>query len=367
MIRAKIHTLSKPKQHLASALLSVLCMAAAVAVSSLYYYFVQEISPNITLIFLFFLIFASSNTVGYGYGICCSLFIVLWYNYRFTFPYHKVNFSLEGYPITFLFMCSITIFISTLTSHLVRQADLIAKWQKELAEAEKERTRANLLHAISHDLRTPLTGIVGSSLAYLENGDFLSEEDKSTIVRNIYEDSTWLIHMVENLLTVTRIDRDKLSISTREEPVEEVVAEALQRTERRYEGSMIQVSIPDEFIMIPMDAVLIEQVTINLLENALLHSGTTAPVELIVENHPDNVSFTIRDHGTGIPAEMLPHLFEGTDYISDTPDIQKGMGIGLVVCKTIITAHHGTIIGRNHRDGAEFTFTLPKRKEASDS
>ena len=112
MIRAKIHTLSKPKQHLASALLSVLCMAAAVAVSSLYYYFVQEISPNITLIFLFFLIFASSNTVGYGYGICCSLFIVLWYNYRFTFPYHKVNFSLEGYPITFLFMCSITIFIS---------------------------------------------------------------------------------------------------------------------------------------------------------------------------------------------------------------------------------------------------------------
>ena len=212
MIRAKIHTLSKPKQHLASALLSVLCMAAAVAVSSLYYYFVQEISPNITLIFLFFLIFASSNTVGYGYGICCSLFIVLWYNYRFTFPYHKVNFSLEGYPITFLFMCSITIFISTLTSHLVRQADLIAKWQKELAEAEKERTRANLLRAISHDLRTPLTGIVGSSLAYLENGDFLSEEDKSTIVRNIYEDSTWLIHMVENLLTVTRIDRDKLSI-----------------------------------------------------------------------------------------------------------------------------------------------------------
>lgn len=363
MLRTKLHALPKLQRNLISILFSAACMTAAVLLSAVYYYFVGEISFNIILIFLFFLILVSSNTVNYAYGIICSLFVVLWYNYRFTYPYYKVNFTLSGYPVTFLFMSSITAFISTMTSHLVRQADLLAKWQKELAEAEKEKMRANLLRAISHDLRTPLTGIMGSSLTYLENSRLLSEEEKSSIVRNIYDDSTWLIHMVENLLTVTRISQQNLSISTREEPVEEVIAGAIERTERRHGGCSIRADIPQNLILLPMDAVLIEQVLINLLENALTHSGSSQPVELIVKEDTANVSFTIRDHGSGIPEEMQQHLFEGTDYTSGSADARKGMGIGLTVCKTIINAHHGTIIGRNHGSGAEFTFTLPKINE----
>ncbi len=363
MLRTKLHALPKLQRNLVSILFSAACMTAAVLLSAVYYYFVGEISFNIILIFLFFLILVSSNTVNYAYGIICSLFVVLWYNYRFTYPYYKVNFTLSGYPVTFLFMSSITAFISTMTSHLIRQADLLAKWQKELAEAEKEKMRANLLRAISHDLRTPLTGIMGSSLTYLENTNVLSEQEKNTIVENIYEDSTWLIHMVENLLTVTRINQQNLSISLREEAVEEIVAGAVQRTERRHEGCSIRTDIPENLIMLPMDAVLIEQVLINLLENAILHSGSALPVTLTVTENEDTVSFSVRDYGCGIPARMQDTLFDGTDYTTDTPDVHRGMGIGLSVCKTIITAHHGTIVGRNHASGAEFIFTLPKITE----
>ena len=178
---------------------------------------------------------------------------------------------------------------------------------------------------------------------------------------NIYEDSNWLLNMVENLLSVTRIQGDSLSINTTEEPVEEVVGEALEKLKKRYPDAAIRVKIPEEFLMIPMDAVLIEQVTINLLENAIVHSGSILPIDFIVEDHPEHVSFIVRDYGKGLSEEKLQNLFEtGTYNNSRSSDSRKGMGIGLSICKTIITAHHGTLSGRNHADGAEFCFTLPK-------
>jgi len=171
--------------------------------------------------------------------------------------------------------------------------------EKRLAEAEMEKMRANLLRAISHDLRTPLTGIIGNSSLFLESQNDLSSTEQRTIMTNIYEDSNWLLNMVENLLSVTRIQGDSLSINTTEEPVEEVVGEALEKLKKRYPDAAIRVKIPEEFLMIPMDAVLIEQVTINLLENAIVHSGSILPIDFIVEDHPEHVSFIVRDYGKG--------------------------------------------------------------------
>lgn len=242
------------------------------------------------------------------------------------------------------------------------QAMQLAADEKKLAEAEQERLRANLLRAISHDLRTPLTGIIGNSLAYLENTKYLPSDEKDDLVRNIYEDSSWLLHMVENLLTITHIRNQDMDIVTTEEPLEEVVAESIQKFGSRHPDGRINVSIPDEFLLIPMDAILIEQVLINLCENAYYHSGSTEPIDLTVTHQKDEVIFTIKDYGKGISEDMLDHLFDGSgDQISS--DIYKGMGIGLAICKTIITAHHGTITGENHAHGAVFTFTLPKNKE----
>lgn len=365
MFDKKWNQLSKKQQHIFSIFFSILCMLAAVGISSIYYSMQKENSVNIALVFTFFLILVSRNTKGYLYGIICSLFTVIWFNYMYTYPYFNLNFSLSGYPVTFICMSAITILISTLSSHLTIQASMLAEREKQLAEAEKEKMRANLLRAVSHDLRTPLTGIIGNSLAFLENQKQLTEEEKTQIVTNIYDDSNWLINMVENLLSVTRIREQDLNITTSMEPVEEVVSEALQKTEKRHPGCEIHALVPEEFILLPMDAVLIEQVTINLLENALLHSQSDAPIDFIVEDFGKEVSFTVRDYGVGIPEERLDTLFDGVDYsAADTADVHKGMGIGLVICKTIITAHHGTLIGRNHKNGAEFIFTLPKENPA---
>ena len=318
-------------RHAISILICAACMLCATLASFLYQHIVPDNHANVALFYILALVIIARWTVGYGYGIACTLFSVIAINYLFTYPYYKLNFTLTGYPITFLLMSGITLILCTMTSHMTIQSEMIAEREKRLAEAEMEKMRANLLRAISHDLRTPLTGIIGNSSLFLESQNDLSSTEQRTIMTNIYEDSNWLLNMVENLLSVTRIQGDSLSINTTEEPVEEVVGEALEKLKKRYPDAAIRVRIPEEFLMIPMDAVLIEQVTI------------------------------VRDYGKGLSEEKLQNLFEtGTYNNSRSSDSRKGMGIGLSICKTIITAHHGTLSGRNHADGAEFCFTLPK-------
>ena len=360
----KLHELPKAKQHIFNILISIVCMLSAIALSSIIFYAHNENSANIALIFTLFIIIISCSTTGYLYGILCSLFSVVWFNFMYTYPYLKLNLTASGYPVTFLVMTTMAIIISTLTSHLVNQSILVTAHERKLIEAESERIRANLLRAISHDLRTPLSGIIGNSSVYCNNHATLTEQEKLDILTNIHDDATWLFNMVENLLTITRIQKDDLTIKTNVEPIEEVIGEAAMRVTKRHPGCQLQVQAPDDLIMVPMDAILIEQVIINLIENALMHSGATLPVELIVTDSPTEVSFTVRDYGHGIPKEMLDNLFEGKAYSeSRNTDIQKGIGIGLVICKTIVVAHNGVIIGKNHDSGAEFTFTLPKVKE----
>ena len=314
-------------RHAISILICAACMLCATLASFLYQHIVPDNHANVALFYILALVIIARWTVGYGYGIACTLFSVIAINYLFTYPYYKLNFTLTGYPITFLLMSGITLILCTMTSHMTIQSEMIAEREKRLAEAEMEKMRANLLRAISHDLRTPLTGIIGNSSLFLESQNDLSSTEQRTIMTNIYEDSNWLLNMVE----------------------------------KRYPDAAIRVKIPEEFLMIPMDAVLIEQVTINLLENAIVHSGSILPIDFIVEDHPEHVSFIVRDYGKGLSEEKLQNLFEtGTYNNSQSSDSRKGMGIGLSICKTIITAHHGTLSGRNHADGAEFCFTLPK-------
>lgn len=360
----KLWELPSDRQHIFSLFFSILCMGIATGISFLYFYFLPATNANIALVYTLALALVSRHTTGYRYGIFCSLFAVVFVNFFFTYPFFEINFTLAGYPVTFLGMLALTLLISTMTSHLSRQSALIAERERQLAEAEKEKMRANLLRAISHDIRTPMTGIIGNSSTYLENQESLTDSAKTDIVSNIYREANWLLNMVENLLTITRIRGDALTVSTSEESVEEVLSEALQKLHKRYPDSQIKAHVPEELLLLPMDAILIEQVIINLLENAVVHSRCPAPIELKVTDHPDFVSFSIEDQGVGLSAERLENLFDGAP--SSTSDGRKGMGIGLTICKTIIAAHHGTLTGRNKPGGgAEFIFTLPKRAEAS--
>ena len=336
----------------------LIMLAAATGLAFTFFHFVKDNTANIALIYILALILIARWTTGYLYGIFSSLFCVVFINGCFTYPFFEINFSMTGYPITFVCMLIITITTSAMTTKLTRQDEMIAERERKLNEAEKERIRANLLRAVSHDLRTPLTSIIGSSASYIENHDELDPNEKLALIASIHDDSNWLLNMVENLLSVTRIQGDGHTVAKEPELVEEVVSEAIDRLKKRLPGASIHVTAPDEMLMIPMDFLLIEQVLINLLENALVHSGSPR-ADLIITNDGGAVTFHIIDHGKGIDASVLPDIFSGKYDSSPASDTRRGMGIGLSICQTIVQAHGGTITAQNHEDGAEFAFSLP--------
>lgn len=345
---------------------TIFMMIAATAISFCFFQFGNKNVANITVIYTLALILTALRTSGYLYGIVTALFCVFAVNYFFSYPYFKFNFSLDGYPLTFIGMLTIALITSTATTSLKQQRRAIADREKALAEADREKLRANLLRAVSHDLRTPLTSIIGSSSSYLEHYPELTDAERTELLSNIKDDSQWLLNMVENLLTVTRINNDSTDkVKKSPEVVEEVVSEAIQRLKKRLPDIRIRVDMPDDFLMLSMDPTLIEQVLINLLENAFIHSGSTDPIDLFIRSKEDRITFCVRDHGKGIKESQLPYIFEGQQGRSENADSHKGIGIGLSICKTIIQAHGGQITASNHADGAEFTFTLPKEKENS--
>ncbi len=316
---------------------------------------------NIAILYMLAIVTIARNTTGYFWGIAASVASVIAVNFFFTYPFFSLNFSLAGYPLTFIGMLAITLITSTTTTHLSEQTRINREREHILLEAEKERMRANLLRAISHDLRTPLTGIIGASATYLENGASLSEEEKRQLIQNVHEDGEWLLNMVENLLSVTRIsDKSTARINKTLEAVEEVMAEALTRLKKRIPGASIRVTMPDELILAPMDPTLIEQVLINLMENAIRHSHSTQPIECRICTQDGFVCFSVYDFGVGISPDRLDTIFDGVNPRENrSGDAAKGMGIGLSICKTIVTAHGGTIEAHNHDHGAVFSFTLP--------
>ncbi|MCI8784028.1 MAG: DUF4118 domain-containing protein [Dorea sp.] len=338
---------------------TLIMLALATGLAFLFFHFGQDNTVNIAFVYILALILIARWTTGYLYGILSSLFCVVFINGCFTYPFFEINFTMSGYPVTFVCMLIITITTSAMTTKLTRQDEMIAERERKLNEAEKERIRANLLRAISHDLRTPLTSIIGSSASYIENHDELDSSEKLALITTIHDDANWLLNMVENLLSVTRIQNDGHKVAKEPELVEEVVSEAIDRLEKRLPSAAINVSAPDEMLMIPMDFLLIEQVLINLLENALVHSESAQPAELIITNDGPTVTFHVIDHGKGIKTSALPDIFSDKYDSSLASDTKRGMGIGLSICRTIVQAHGGTITAHNHENGAEFAFSLP--------
>ncbi|MBQ6088383.1 MAG: DUF4118 domain-containing protein [Firmicutes bacterium] len=342
----------------------IITLISFVSVTIVSFFFLKMASDptlNIAMLYTIGAFIAARYTEGYLYGIIYALGAVLAVNFFFSYPYGTLNFGIEGYHVTFLGMLIISLFTSVSSSLLKSQQDLLSKQEKELAEAEKEKMRANLLRAVSHDLRTPLTGIIGNSESILENGENMTDEEKMGIVSSIDSDARWLLNMVENLLSVTRIDDTKAGVNKTPEIVDEVVSAAVSKFKRRFPGTEVIVKVPEEPVMVEMDALLIQQVIINIMHNAKVHSQSTGPIEVKVAEEENEVSFSIRDHGIGIPEDKLETIFdgEGLGEVQSSPDGYKGMGIGLSICKTIIRAHGGQIEAKNLEEGAEFVFRLP--------
>ena len=215
-----------------------------------------------------------------------------------------------------------------------------------------------------------LTSIVGNTSAILENGDTLSTEQQRELLRDVNEDAQWLIRMVENLLSITRISGEQTAISKEYEAAEEILAASVHKFEKRFKSNIrIAVEVPQEVVLVPMDATLIQQVLLNLMENAVLHGESTTELRLSVEHIGDEACFTVSDNGLGIPRERLATLFDGS--LSGEKgggfDMKKNMGIGLSVCQTIVKAHGGRITAENRPEGgAQFRFYLPLKEEKED-
>ena len=235
--------------------------------------------------------------------------------------------------------------------------------EKEAAAilAKNEQLRANLLRAISHDLRTPLTSISGNASTLISNYQRLDDESRTQIFTDIYDDSMWLINLVENLLAVTRIEEGRVNLHSTAELMDEVIAEALKHVDRKSEEHIIRVHSEPEFILAQIDAKLIVQVLINIVDNAIKYTPEGSVIEISTRESGSMVEVSISDNGPGIPDEQKPHIFDmfysGANKVADS---RRSLGLGLSLCKSIVTAHGGTIEVTDHvPKGTTFTFTLP--------
>ena len=232
--------------------------------------------------------------------------------------------------------------------------------EKNAVLAKNEQLRADLLRAISHDLRTPLCSISGNADMLLSNSDRLDEATKHQIYTDIYDDSEWLIGVVENLLSITRLNDGRLKFKFTDQLLDEVIAESLRHISRKHDDYKI-VADCEELILARMDVRLIIQVLVNLIDNAIKYTPPGSVISIRGKKTDGKARISVEDNGPGMPEEMKPHIFEmfytGKTTVADS---HRSLGLGLALCHSIIEAHDGTLILTDHNPhGCNFTFTLP--------
>ena len=235
--------------------------------------------------------------------------------------------------------------------------------EKEAAAvlAKNEQLRANLLRSISHDLRTPLTSISGNASNLLSNGPLFDAKTKEQMYADIYDDAMWLINLVENLLSVSRLEQGRMNLHLTTELIDEVVAEALRHINRKRAEYHFHVQSSDDYLLAQMDAKLIVQVLINILDNAMKYTPPGSDIEIGWKQEGKFIYISVADNGPGISDQAKPHIFDmfysASNQIADS---RRSMGLGLALCKSIVNAHGGEIVVSDHKPhGSIFTFSVP--------
>lgn len=247
----------------------------------------------------------------------------------------------------------------------IQREELYEKNRLVNIEAESERLKGNLLRSISHDLRTPITSILGSVSTIIDNYDLLETNIKKDLLKNIYDDTIWLIQSFENILSMTRIDEGQLIINKKMEVLDEIVVESISKVKKFSKDHEIKLFLPNEIVIINIDGLLIEQVLVNLIQNGVRYTPKGCEIQIIIKKEIDKVIFQVKDNGNGILKEDLDNIFQRFFTKNGCHENeQRGVGLGLSICKSIVEAHGGKIkVFNNELGGATFSFFIPLEEE----
>ncbi|TAN40338.1 MAG: sensor histidine kinase KdpD [Nitrospirae bacterium] len=239
----------------------------------------------------------------------------------------------------------------------IERAFLSEEAQQALLRAEKESLRNTMLSSVSHDLRTPLAAITGAATTLLHQDATLDQHSKRELTQTISEEADHLNQIIRNVLDMTRLESKAITIKKEWQSLEEIVGVVLNRLSEKLKGRQISVALPEDLPLIPFDPLLIEQVLMNLFDNALKYTPPGTPVDVSASVREAEVTIELADRGPGLPAGSEEHIFE--KFVRGSGP-GGGIGLGLAICRAIITAHGGSIWAENRIDGgAAFRFTLP--------
>jgi K+-sensing histidine kinase KdpD len=307
---------------------------------------------NLVMVYLLATVFAATR-YGRGPAVAASLLSVLAFDYFFVPP----NFSFEISDIQYLFtlvvMLIVALVIGSLTANLRRQAELAI-------QIEEESMRNALLSAISHDFRTPLAAIVGASGSLLEDAEYLPDDVKRQFVQTIHDEAQRMTRLANNILEMARLEVGAIKLNREWYPVEELIGIALTRLRQRLVDRDLRIAVTPDLPLVHVDAVMIDSVLENLLENALKYTPPRTPIELGARVHAGAVEIWVADRGPGLPEGSEGRLFEKFYQEEQAGRTISGAGLGLSICHAIVAAHDGNIVAENRpAGGAVFRFSVP--------
>ncbi|MCB7302731.1 ATP-binding protein [Bariatricus massiliensis] len=319
---------------------------------------------NILMVYIVGVLLITVCTSGYFYGAAGAVISVLVFNYFFTVPLHTFAIMNQNDVVLMAFFLMTAFIASSLTVRFRTQMKIA---EDTKAQMERERLKSSLLRSISHDFRTPLTGILGDCGLLSDAGE-LDTETRKELAGDIQEQAVWLMKMVENILSMTKIDSGQFYIKKQPEVVDDIIYEAATHVIGLRDKRRFEVYLPEELVVAPMDGKMMVQVLINLLDNALKHTNEGGCITVTVTFAEQKVYFCVEDDGDGIAEEVKSQVFDEFVSRSDgKEDGQRGIGLGLAICKAVVEAHGGQIYAENREEGgARFVFWLNAEQVEAD-
>lgn len=317
---------------------------------------------NLIMVYLLGVVVVATTEQNRGPSIAAALLSTFAFDFFFIPPYFSFSVSDIQYFFTLIVMLLVTQTISHLAIRVQRHAAAI---QKAKTQTEVERLRNILLTSISHDLRTPLTAIMGSSSSLLQAGDELNKSTRIELLNNIYDESKRLSRLVNNVLQIIRLEAGSIKLSKQSCSLEDIITNILEVLEPKINNKALSIKLDfsTSLPMLSLDPVLIEQVIVNILENAIKHAPYSSYIKISVHQEENNIVLKIADRGPGINSDEIENIFDKFYQSKKSVRNDSGFGLGLAICKNIIMAHHGKIWAENRNEGgAIFCISIPLGK-----